>query len=129
VWAPPEKSLGFGLVLRAIEAHGRMDVPLPEGPAFFRFSSPDECRRAFEAAGFVDTRVVELPLVWRLRSADALYEAFLEGAVRTAALLREQTASAAATIRRAVREGAEAYRVGATIELPMAAVLASATRA
>jgi hypothetical protein len=52
----------------------------------------------------------------------------MHGAVRTAALLRAQTPEATARIRRAITEGAEAYRRGAAIELPMAAMLSSASR-
>ncbi|WP_408349826.1 methyltransferase domain-containing protein [Paraburkholderia sp. RL17-337-BIB-A] len=29
VWATPDKAVGFAMVLKAIEAHGRLDVPLP----------------------------------------------------------------------------------------------------
>jgi len=50
VWAKPDVSVGFGIVLRAIETHGRMDVPLPEGPPFFRFSDPAEAARSLRAA-------------------------------------------------------------------------------
>src|SRR5215831_437805 len=42
VWASPDISTGFGIVLKAIETHGRMDVPLPAGPPFFRFSDAGE---------------------------------------------------------------------------------------
>lgn len=126
VWAKPDVSVGFGIVLRAIETHGRMDVPLPEGPPFFRFSDPDEAARSMRAAGFVDRRVEQIPLMWRLESVDALYDAFVEGAVRTAALLKAQTPDATVAIRRAIIERLEPYRRGDAYELPMAAVLSSA---
>jgi hypothetical protein len=121
--------MGFGIVLKAIETHGRMDVPLPAGPPFFRFSDAAEASRSMVAAGFIQPRVEIVPLVWRLTSGDALCDAFLQGAVRTAALLRAQTPEAMAAIRRAIIEGAEVYRQGDHIELPMAAVLTSAVRA
>jgi secreted protein with Ig-like and vWFA domain len=66
--------------------------------------------------------------VWRLPSGDALCDAFVQGAVRTAALLRGQTPDAMDRIRRAIVEAAERYRKGDRIELPMAAVLTSGTR-
>lgn len=125
VWARPDASVGFGIVLGAVEKHGRMDVPLPDGPPFFRFSDPDEAARSLRAAGFVDPRVERVPLAWRLDSADALYQAFVEGAVRTAALLRGQTPDAPAAIRRAIADGVDRYRAGSGFELPMAAVLSS----
>jgi SAM-dependent methyltransferase len=128
VWATPDASIGFGIVLKAIERHGRMDVPLPDGPPFFRFSDAAEASRSMTAAGFLEPRVNVLPLVWRLASRDSLFDAFLHGAVRTAALLREQTPDALTNIRRAIGEGAEQYRRGDRIELPMAAVLTSGVR-
>jgi SAM-dependent methyltransferase len=129
VWANPDQAAGFGIVLRAVEAHGRVDVPLPDGPPFFRFSDPDECRRAMRAVGFSNPEVVQLPLVWRVDSADAVYDAFVGGAVRTAALLRAQSPEASAAIRQAVRESVERYRGERGIEIPMPAVLASAAKA
>jgi ubiquinone/menaquinone biosynthesis C-methylase UbiE len=50
VWATPDKAVGFAMVLKAIEAHGRLDVPLPSGPPFFRFSDWHECERALSDA-------------------------------------------------------------------------------
>lgn len=128
VWAKPEVSVGFGIVLRAIEAHGRMDVPLPEGPPFFRFSDPEEAARSLLAAGFGRPHVEQIPLAWRLESVDGLYDAFIEGAVRTAALLKAQTPEATAAIRRAIVDSLGPYQRGGGFELPMAAVLTSGVR-
>jgi ubiquinone/menaquinone biosynthesis C-methylase UbiE len=50
VWATPDKAVGFEMVLKAIEANGRLDVPLPPGPPFFRFSDWHECERALSDA-------------------------------------------------------------------------------
>src|SRR5262252_1585002 len=102
VWATPDVSIGFGIVLKAIETHGRMDVPLPAGPPFFRFSDAAESIRSMLAAGLVDPRVESVPLVWQLKTGGALFDAFLHGAVRTAALLRAQTPDATEKIRRAI---------------------------
>lgn len=128
VWARPEESVGFGIVLRAIQAHGDLSVPLPPGPPFFRFSDPQESVRALLEAGFVGPRIVTVPLTWRLASDDALLEAILESTVRTGALLRAQRTDAMNAIRASVREAIEPYGKGATIELPMPSVLASAVK-
>jgi SAM-dependent methyltransferase len=125
VWANPQVSVGFGIVLRAIEQFGRMDVPLPEGPPFFRFSDAGEATRSMRAVGFDDVRVEHVPLVWQLPSAGALFDAFANGAVRTAALLRAQTPDALVDIHTAIIEEASKYRRGEVVELPMAAVLSS----
>jgi SAM-dependent methyltransferase len=128
VWASPEQAVGFGLVLRAVETLGKKDVPLPEGPPFFRFSDAAETRRTLEHVGFTEIQVQELPLTWHLTSADAVFKALSRGGVRTAAVLRAQTPDALAAIRAAVRRGVESYARDGGFAVPMPAVLASATR-
>ena len=128
VWAGPERAVGFGMTLDAIEALGNKHVPLPEGPPFFCFSDAAQTRATLEAAGFADVDVRELPLTWRVAHADAVFEALSRGGVRTAAVLRAQTPDALAAIRAAVRRGVEAYARDGAFAIPMPAVLASATR-
>jgi SAM-dependent methyltransferase len=128
VWATPDQAVGFGIVLRAMETHGTLDVGLPEGPPFFRYSNHAECRNALAREGFGDVSVRQLPLIWQLPSADALFAAALQGGVRTSAALQAQTPRALEAIRRAVREALAPYVEGATIALPMAVVLASGVK-
>jgi SAM-dependent methyltransferase len=128
VWAAPERAVAFGIALRAIETFGNRDVPLPEGPPFFRFSDAAETRRTLESIGFTSVEIRELPLTWRPAAADAVLEALSRGGVRTAAVLRAQTPAALAAIREAVRRGVEAYAGDDGLEVPMPAMLASATK-
>ncbi len=124
-WCTPDKAVGFGLILGAIEAHGRTDVGLPQGPSFFRFSDPAEFERSLLDAGFAEPSVKELPLVWRLPSPEGFFHAMAEGTVRTRALLRAQTPEALASIRAAVVEGAHAYQSADGLDIPMPALLGS----
>lgn len=119
VWAPPDRTRGFGILLEAIAQHGRTTVDLPEGPPFFRFGDPAESRRAL--AAFSDVEVATVPLVWQLEDPDALFAAGLDGGVRTAALLRAQTPEALAAIRRTARDAVER----ANLALPMPVIVAS----
>ena len=128
VWAPPEESIAFGIVLRAIDAHGNRNVPLPPGPPFFRFSDPSESRRVLAEAGFHSVQVVRVPQLWRLPSADDLCEAMESATVRTRGLLAAQSKEALLAIRETVRSEAEAYKKNGGIELPMPAMLASAVK-
>lgn len=128
VWAPPEKCEGFAIVLRSVEAHGRMDVPLPAGPPFFRFADHGECRRVLGAAGFANASVCELPMRWQLPAADALIEAFLDGGVRTRGLLMAQTPEALGAIRAAARVEAARCACQGGVEFSMPAVLASGVK-
>ncbi len=129
VWAKPEEAKGFGIVLGAIETYGDLNVPLPPGPPFFRFSEPEECKKALLGAGFASAEVMPVTQVWRLPSAAALFEYMLNSTVRTAALLRAQKPAALEKIRKSVHKGTLSYKKADGIELPMPAVLASATKA
>lgn len=128
VWAPPDEAVGFGIVLRAVAEHGTLDVPLPPGPPFFRFSEPEECIAALRTAGFAEASVTRVPQVWRLASPDALYEIMAHGTVRTAGLLGAQPGPARGMIRAAIRQEAAQYQNDGVVELPMPAVLASARK-
>ncbi len=128
VWARPEEAIGFQMVLRAVESYGKVDVQLPQGPHFFRFSDPQECHRSVLGAGLVSPTVKTIPLIWRLHSPDALFENMFEGTVRTAGLLRAQSADAIRAIRKALRQAAMPYQKGDGVELPMPAVLVSARK-
>jgi SAM-dependent methyltransferase len=128
-WADPGRAAGFALVLDAIRRCGR-PVELPDGPDFFRFSDPAVCEASLQAAGFGDIHVQRLDLRWRLDSPDDLFRAFHLGTARTGALLRGQDAEALARIAAGVRAAAAPYRrPDSGIEVPMAALLASGSRA
>jgi SAM-dependent methyltransferase len=124
-WAKPEEAVGFGIVLRALAKYGDVNVSLPEGPPFFRFSDPDECIRSLLVAGFAAPKVFKLRQFWRLPSLDSLFELMKDSTVRTAGLLRAQRPDALEKIREAMRDELKSYQKRNAIELPMPAMLAS----
>lgn len=129
VWTGPDQAAGFGIIMRAVEKFGSTDANLPAGPAFFRFSDRGECRSAIAAAGFADVNIGENPQLWRFPSAVAFFDGISASTVRTAALLRAQTAQNLARIRvEAEREAATYARADGSIELPMPALVASARK-
>lgn len=128
VWCVPDQAVGFGIVIRAVEAHGTLDVALPAGPPFFRFSDPAESVRALANAGFTAPLTTTVPLVWRLPAPDSLFERMYAATVRTGGLLRAQPDSALATIRAAMAAEAASWNRAGTIEIPMPALLASAVK-
>ena len=130
VWAMPDKAVGLGMVLRAIERHGTTEVPVPPGPPFFRFSDWDVSRRMLLEAGFVQPEMREVQLTLVLHAPDTPFHALMRGGVRTAALLNAQAPAALALIERAVANDAEAYRHhSGELRIPMSCVLASALKA
>jgi SAM-dependent methyltransferase len=128
VWAEPTETVGFGIVLRAVEAYGEPRVKLPEGPPFFRFSDPAECVRTLVAAGFEAPSVVKVPQLWRLPAGDALFHVMKSSTVRTAGLLRHQRPAVLDEICEAMRAETEVYRKGDIVELPMPALIVSARK-
>ena len=125
VWAKPEESIGFGIVLRAVESYGEPRVELPEGPPFFRYSDPEECANALLVAGFESPTVTKVSQTWRLAAEDGLFNAMKDSTVRTAGLLRAQKPTVLNKIRDAMRLELEKYTKGDIVELPMPALIAS----
>jgi SAM-dependent methyltransferase len=128
VWAAPEETVGFAAILGAIQTHGAMEVPLPDGPPFFRFSDPKECVRSLIDAGFTDARTVMVPQVWVLPSENALFEVFEQATVRTRGLLMGQRPEAKPAIQASVAARLRAYVNEGRVEVPMPALVASARR-
>lgn len=128
VWAKPEEAVGFGIILKAIQAHGNPRVQLPQGPSFFRFSDPAECERTLRATGFLNVRVASVPQVWRFAAPDQLFDSIYKGGVRITAILRAQSSDALEAIRTEAREAANKFIRHGVIELPMPAILASAAK-
>jgi SAM-dependent methyltransferase len=124
VWDTPDKAIGFGIVIGAIQKFGDMNVPIPPGPPFFRFSDPAEARRVLTEAGFTDIAVTQVPQVWRLESSDALFDVMYNGSVRNAALLHAQGSEVLEAIRAEIRRRVEQFHN----ELPMPAVLSAGER-
>ncbi|HKE40638.1 MAG TPA: class I SAM-dependent methyltransferase [Casimicrobiaceae bacterium] len=128
VWDKPEQAMGFGIMLNAIQLHGNPQVNIPGGPPFFRFSDSAECERTLREAGLAEIRVQQLPLRWRFNRPDELFDAIFKGGVRIRAILRAQSGDAFEAIRLAAREATSKFTRDGVIELPMAAILASAAK-
>ena len=128
VWAAPDVAIGLGIVLDALQQHGDTTIPLPAGPSFFHFSEPVTCEEALGQAGFRQPAVQRLSLTGRFASADAMLEAYRDGTVRFGVLLRAQTPATIESIREAVRSSVIPYQHGAEVVVPIAALLASATK-
>jgi SAM-dependent methyltransferase len=127
-WARPEDTIGFDIVLRAVEAYGEPRIKLPEGPPFFRFSDPAECVKELVGGGFESPAVVKVPQVWHLPSGEALFDVMLNSTVRTAGLLQSQKPMVLQKIRAAMCAAAEQYRIGDFIELPMPALITAGVK-
>ncbi|WP_158841426.1 class I SAM-dependent methyltransferase [Saccharothrix deserti] len=122
VWASPAEAVGFSLLSDAIMEFGE-PVTLPEGPDFYHYSEPDNCRASLSDAGFADTGAEVLHLDWHLESVDELFPAYRQATVRTGALLDGQSDGDRAKIEQRVRETAARFEDGAGgLVIPMPAI-------
>lgn len=129
VWAPPEQTAAFRIVLGAVARCGRADVPLPPGPPFFQFSDPVRARQVLEQAGLTEVSTQTIDQTWHFGAAHELFEAMMSGTVRTAALLKAQTEAERKAIAAAIAQDIAAFAVpGGGYALPMPAVLSSARK-
>ncbi|MFI9007751.1 class I SAM-dependent methyltransferase [Actinosynnema sp. NPDC053489] len=129
VWASPEEAVGFSLLSDAIMEFGE-PVELPEGPDFYHYSDPDNCRASLAGAGFGETGAEVLPLRWRLGGVDELFPAYRQATVRTGALLDGQGEADREKIEQRVRETAARFADGrGGLEIPMPAIAVWGRRA
>jgi len=97
-WTAPSVNPFMGLILGSIQAHGTLDVDLPEGPPLFRFSDAAECRNVLKKAGFSEIDVTEAPLIWPFAIAEELVHELPTSTARLGPLLEAQTQGRAARL-------------------------------
>ena len=119
--------MAFGALYSAVQKHGSTEVGLPTDPNFFLFSDPSEAVTRLEAVGFASISISTVPQTWRLDSPEELFEAIETGSVRAAATLKGQTPEALQAIKTSVADTISKYRQGEGYEIPMPAILVSAS--
>ena len=123
VWAGPEKNPGAKMVNDAIEAHGDLNVGLPEGPPHYLYGEEEECRKVLEQSGFdgssmiYETRTVE----WHHPTASYFFEVERDAGVRTAGLLARQSPEKLHAIHVSIENQMQRYATGNEFVLPMTA--------
>lgn len=122
VWAAPSESdsIGFGIILKAIEAFAT-DSPdsIPNGPPFFRYSDPSFVKKQLEGIGFKSFALQVETFNWELQNGEDLYNAFYEGTARTGGMLRSQSQKSKSEIKNYVSQECEKLRSKDTINIPM----------
>jgi hypothetical protein len=126
IWERPSPNNGFGVLMGAIKAHGRLDVPLPHGPDFFQFGDLDNMKGALAQTGFIDVDAVTVPLTLRLERATSFIDTVLQGTVRAKALLLAQSDTALSAINAATAQAMDRlFRAEDSFRVPMPAIVGS----
>ena len=116
----------FGVFLDAVAEAGATAPPdLPAAPDFFRFSRDDEFDSLMARVGLEDRVIRRVAFTQRVRTAEELWDGFLAGSLRVAALITGQPDETGRRIRAAFDAIIEEYRQGDAFELPVSAKLAS----
>jgi SAM-dependent methyltransferase len=128
-WDRPERSRLLGLFLDAVAETGVSGpADLPAGPDLFRFADEPELERLLRDGGLEDPTVTTISFLHRVASADELWEGFLRGSLRAAALVVHQPEETRARIREAFDLLVREYERNDTLELPISVKLASAAK-
>jgi SAM-dependent methyltransferase len=128
-WDFAERVRMFGVFLDAIaEAGATPPDDLPAGPDFFRFSADDEFDALMRDHGLEERAVRRVAFTHRVSSADELWDGFLAGSLRVAALVTGQSEHSRRRIRASFDRLLSEYRSGNGYELPVSAKLGSGRR-
>ena len=129
IWERPSPNNGYGVLMGAIKAHGRLDVPLPHGPDFFQFGDLDNMKGALAQTGFIDVDAVTVPLTLRLERATSFMDTVLQGTVRAKALLLAQSDAALSAINAATAQAIDRlFRAEDSFRVPMPAIVGSGVK-
>jgi SAM-dependent methyltransferase len=123
IWAAPDKSPGHRIIQEAVNAHADFEVCLPEGPDYFAYGSPDQCRLALGRAGFdpASLRFQTIQTEWRVPSLSFFFESERDAGVRTAALLAAQKPKAIAAIKDQIEISVGFYAKDDGFDIPFTA--------
>ena len=128
-WDRPERARLLGLFLDAVAETGVSGPPdLPAGPDLFRFADEAEFERLLRDSGLEHAAVTTISFTHHLASADELWEGFLRGSLRAAALIVHQPEETRLRIREAFDRLAREYERDDTVELPISVKLASGAK-
>ncbi len=101
---------------------------LPQGPPIDRFSDRDAFAGFLRDAGFGDVRITPVTFTHQLPDAGALWDLAMGSFAHAGALIRAQTATMQRRIRVAVAEAAQAYTGPGGLAIPVAFLVAAATK-
>ena len=130
VWASPEKSPASRVMNDAKAKFADMNVSLPAAPPYDYFEDQENCRSFLSQAGFdAKTLHYETRLVtWLVPTAGFLFEAELNGGVRNAAFLRQQSPEVLQKIKQAAEEGMQQFKVNEGFKLHFLGCIISAEK-
>jgi ubiquinone/menaquinone biosynthesis C-methylase UbiE len=128
-WLPPQQGWDmFDLLVKAVRAHGTMDVDLPPAPAPFRFADEAEAQRTLASLGFRNISLQKRMALWTGTTGEQLLALIYKAIVRAPMIIEAQAPEAREAIKRDIMSAVETMRVDGTITMRWPYLIASGRR-
>jgi SAM-dependent methyltransferase len=127
IWAPREENIAWRLLYEAVARHGDIAASRAPPPAG-GLKTKEQCLDALDAAGFVRPAAWVERAVWHHRNGAALLAALRTGTARMAALIDAQPPEVLPRIAADIDDHAEIYRDRKGLAIPIAAIIATASK-
>lgn len=127
-WAGPEFSPVAKVMNECIMQFADPSIRLPEAPAHYLFSDEQLCRNILVENGF-DGSAIQFQrriVAWNVPSANYYFDTEMRAGVRTAAILKRQSAETLHQIKAAIAEKMEQFYAGGTYRLTFCGCVISA---
>jgi SAM-dependent methyltransferase len=129
VWERPSPANGAGLLISAVQEHGRLDLGLPHAADTFQFGDVQTMKAALTEVGFADVNATSVAQTLLLKRATGLTDTLLQSAVRTKALLARQDEGSRSAIIAAIAQGMDKlFRCPDGFRVPMPAIVGSGVK-
>ena len=128
VWDRPIRSKAFDLIMSALKEEGDLNVPLPEGPDFFKFSDPNTSKEILSNTGFGSFEAQSVEFRWILNSSEELFQAFYRGGIRIGGILRAQKPEVIRKITEKLEQKTRPFERDKRLEIPISAMLFQAKK-
>ena len=123
IWDKPERSKAFDFIMTALKEDGDLNVSLPEGPDFFKFSDSNTSKTILSNIGFDTIEAMQIEFIWTLNSAEELFQTFYKGGIRIGGILRAQKVESIRKIIENLEQKTKLFQRGEKLEIPTSVML------
>ena len=126
-WLPPQQGWDmFDLLMKAVHAHGTINVDLPQAPPPFRFADEIEAQRTLVANGLRNISLQKGTAFWTGNTGEQLLALIYKAIVRAQMIIEAQTPEARDAIKKGIKSAAETMRIDGMITMRWPYLLATA---
>ncbi|NNM43255.1 MAG: class I SAM-dependent methyltransferase [Chlamydiae bacterium] len=128
VWDRPERSKAFDLIMSVLNEEGDINISLPEGPDFYKFSDPHIAKEILSTIGFKTIEAAQIEFTWTLDSSEELFQTFYKGGIRIGGMLRAQKPETISKMMETLKLKTKAFQRKGKLEIPTSVMLFKAQK-